>query len=162
MTGIIEAAKPKDYGPKVTQYKLDAYLKNKYWVTIAKERKEVDLSFEKFIVLSNDRPYCECCHTVLHSRRIQQHCAGTKHRKASDTMLCDLAKESDGRKVQARLEAGNLIGSTIDVETHEANLSLLRAFAAGNVPVAAVEHMKASNMVFTFVFVQQFCASSKL
>ena len=53
--------------------------------------------------------------------------------------------------MQARLEAGNLVGSKIDVERHDANLSLLRAFAAGNVPVAAVEHMKASNMVFRFV-----------
>ena len=73
-------------------------------------------------------------------------------------MLCECAKESDGLKVQAQLEAGNLVGSTIDGKRHDENLSLLRAFAAGNVTVAAVEHMKASNMVFRFFFILlQFC-----
>ena len=83
--------KPKNYGPKVSQVKLENYLKNKYTVTIVKEIIEVDLSFEKCIVLSNERPYCECCHTVLYSCRIQKHCAVAKHRKMSDTMMCDLA-----------------------------------------------------------------------
>ena len=152
--GVIAAPKPRNYGPTVTKHKLTEMLKTVYHVTIGKHnvKKEVDMSLEVFIVLSNQRPYCECCHTTVPARNIPQHCAGIKHQKASDSMKADRAKDCDGLKVQSRMQAENASGSTNTAESHESNLNLLRAFAAGNVPAAAVEQMKASNIHFCFLF----------
>ena len=113
----------------------------------------MDLSIEKFIVLSNQRPYCACCHTVVPITKIQQHCAAAKHRRKSDDMHAHHVKraaEIEGVKIQARMQAENIQGSTTNVDELESNMHLLRAFAAGNVPVNAIEHMKASTNILHY------------
>ena len=147
--GTIEAAKPKNYGPTVTQHKLDMHLMRTYKITLGKDghKINVDLSVEKIIVLSNQRPYCACCHTVVPFATIKQHCAAAKHRQKSDDMHAHsvkCAEENEGVKVQARMQSENIQGSTTNPAELEANMHLLRAFAAGNVPVNAIENMKAS------------------
>ena len=152
--GVIEVPNPKNYGATMTSHKLSEMLKSTYSVTIGKEKpkKSEDLNLVVFIVLLNERPYCECWHTTVPASNIPQHCVGIKHQKSSDSMKADRAKYCDGLKVQSRMQAGNASGSTNTAESHESNLNLLRDFAAGNVPVAAVEHMKASNIHFCFLF----------
>ena len=81
--GVIAASKPNNYGPTVTKHKLTEMLRTVYHVTIGKHnvKKEVDMSLEVFIFLSNQRSYCECCHTTVPARNIPQHCAGSSIKK---------------------------------------------------------------------------------